>query len=93
MLHLQVILLAALGVYTYRDIYPLATFTHRPVDIEEDWILWVKITLLLVTSIFVPLFIPRTYVPVDEKVCCSIIDHKFTALRFAQIVSEPQSCT
>lgn len=67
-LHLEIVLLAVLAVYTYRDLFPLATFTRIPVDVEEGWILWARIALLLVTGIIVPIFIPRMYVPVDEKV-------------------------
>jgi len=63
------ILLSAFAVYSYRDLWPLATYTQTPADLEEGGILWVKIALLTFTSIGIPLFVPRRYVPVDPKVC------------------------
>jgi len=65
----MIILLSVLGIYTYRDIWPLATFALKPMDILEGNILWVKIFVLFVTAVMIPLFIPRPYVPVDPKVC------------------------
>ncbi len=63
-----VILLTVLGVYTYRDIYPLATYTQEPADLHEGPIIWIKIVTLIVAAIFIPLFSPRHYVPLDPKV-------------------------
>ncbi|KAF9553875.1 multidrug resistance-associated ABC transporter [Agrocybe pediades] len=60
-----VILLSALGVYVYRDIWPLATYTQRPADTQEGALLPIKMIILAWTSLGVPLFIPRRYVPVD----------------------------
>ncbi|KAJ8082215.1 hypothetical protein PM082_008062 [Marasmius tenuissimus] len=65
--HLNTILLAVLGVYTYRDIYPLATFNKTPLDIGEGWLVWCKIALMFISAIAIPLFIPRRYVPYDPK--------------------------
>ncbi|KAJ3890944.1 hypothetical protein GG344DRAFT_77404 [Lentinula edodes] len=65
--HLNTVLLATFSVYLYRDVYPLITFTLKPKDLSEGGILWAKITLLAVTSVVIPLAIPRPYVPVDPK--------------------------
>ncbi|KAF4617372.1 hypothetical protein D9613_005686 [Agrocybe pediades] len=62
-----VVLLAALGVYAYRDIWPLATYTQRPADIEEGVLLPIKIAVLAWIAVGIPLFIPRRYVPVDPN--------------------------
>ncbi|KIK71390.1 hypothetical protein GYMLUDRAFT_254610 [Collybiopsis luxurians FD-317 M1] len=65
--HVNTVLLAALGVYCYRDVYPLVTFTLRPQDLSEGSILWAKVAVLTFTAMIVPLVIPRQYVPVDPK--------------------------
>ncbi|KAJ8084456.1 hypothetical protein PM082_003226 [Marasmius tenuissimus] len=65
--HLNFVLFATFVVYCYRDIYPLATYTKQPRDTFEGWSLWLKIALLGVSSILVPLFVPRQYVPVDPS--------------------------
>uniref|UniRef100_A0A0W0FUG8 Atp-binding cassette transporter n=1 Tax=Moniliophthora roreri TaxID=221103 RepID=A0A0W0FUG8_MONRR len=65
--HLELILLSALGVYAYRDIYPLVTYDLSPQDKWESPLIWVKITLLLLTSVVIPLVTPGVYVPVDPK--------------------------
>ncbi|KAI0066587.1 hypothetical protein BV25DRAFT_1403282 [Artomyces pyxidatus] len=65
--HLNVLLLSSFGVYAYRDLWPLATFTLSPVDLSEGVLLWAKIGLLAFASIFVPLTIPRQYIPYNPK--------------------------
>ncbi|KAF7978858.1 hypothetical protein HWV62_44329 [Athelia sp. TMB] len=63
--HLAVVLLALFGVYFYRDIWPLATFTKHPIDLFEGWLLWAKVIILFIISVIIPLFMPRQYIPVD----------------------------
>ncbi|KAF5377185.1 hypothetical protein D9615_006331 [Tricholomella constricta] len=65
--HINVLLLSTFGVYFYRDLFPLATFTRSPLDIAEGQILWTKISVLAVTSIAIPLLVPRQYTPVDHR--------------------------
>lgn len=67
-MHLGFILFATLAVYLYRDIWPLCTFTLAPADINEGPFLWARVALLTVSAVFIPLFVPRQYVPVDPKV-------------------------
>ncbi|KAF8157929.1 multidrug resistance-associated ABC transporter [Crassisporium funariophilum] len=62
-----IVLLSAFGVYVYRDLWPLATFTEQPMDLSEGSVLWIKLAILTVTSVLIPLFIPRPYVPVDAN--------------------------
>jgi len=76
--HLATILLALFGVYLYRDIWPLATFTKQPSDSVEGWLLWAKITILAVISVIIPLFMPRYYVPFDPKVYNAMISSELT---------------
>ena len=64
------LLLLTLSVYVYRDIWPLATYSLEPEDKAEGNILWIKISVLVVTAIVIPLFIPNAYVPVDPEVSC-----------------------
>ena len=52
----------------YRDIWPLATFSREPKDLQEGYILWIKFSTITLTAVIIPLFIPRRYVPVDPKV-------------------------
>lgn len=65
--HLAIVLLALFGVYIYRDLWPLATFTKHPIDNSEGWLLWAKAIVLFIISIIVPLFMPRQYTPVDPE--------------------------
>lgn len=66
--HLIIMLIATFGIYFYRDLFPLATFTRTPRDLSEGWVLWTKVVILALTSIGIPLFIPRQYKPVDPEV-------------------------
>ncbi len=65
--HLNAVLVVTTGVYVYRDIAPLATFTNIPRDISEGWVLWAKIAVLLFTGTVIPLSVPREYTPVDPN--------------------------
>ncbi|KAJ7729547.1 hypothetical protein DFH07DRAFT_850204 [Mycena maculata] len=65
--HVNTVLLCALGVYFYRDAFPLATFTRVPMDLAEGRLLWAKIIILFAVAAVVPLFVPRQYIPVDPK--------------------------
>lgn len=65
------VLLSALAVYIYRDIWPLATYTEHPKDTSHDQLLWYKVAILVFTAVAVPLFVPCRYIPVDPKVCTS----------------------
>ncbi|KAJ7680686.1 hypothetical protein DFH06DRAFT_1163946 [Mycena polygramma] len=65
--HLNTLLFAIFGVYFYRDVFPLATFTRVPLDIGEGKLLWTKIITLFIVSCIIPLSMPRQYVPVDPK--------------------------
>ncbi|PPQ77068.1 hypothetical protein CVT25_014881 [Psilocybe cyanescens] len=73
------VLLSILGVYAYRDIWPLSTYALQPADKAEGNILWVKIALLTVTAVIIPIFIPHPYVPVDPKIPSSIPNPEQTA--------------
>ncbi|PPQ74166.1 hypothetical protein CVT26_006770, partial [Gymnopilus dilepis] len=63
--HCIVVLLTSFGVYAYRDIWPLATYTDAPLDASEGYLLWVKLGILTLTAVGIPLFIPRQYTPLD----------------------------
>jgi hypothetical protein len=64
--HLVLILLVTWSVYIYRDLWPLATFTLQPVD-PNTWTTWTSIALLTITAVFVPMFMPHEYTPVDPE--------------------------
>lgn len=61
-------LLVVWGVYAYRDVWPLLTYTLDPVDGSEGWLIWTKIGVLSYAAVVVPLLIPRQYIPVDPSV-------------------------
>ncbi|RDX55372.1 hypothetical protein OH76DRAFT_1428233 [Lentinus brumalis] len=65
--HLVFVLLFVFGVYAYRDLWPLATFTLQPVDASEGPLLWAKIGILAFAAVVIPVVIPRQYIPVDPK--------------------------
>ena len=52
----------------YRDVYPLATLDRIPADIAEGRFFYAKFTLLTIAAVFIPLFVPRKYDPVNPKV-------------------------
>ncbi|KAF8515057.1 hypothetical protein BU17DRAFT_76921 [Hysterangium stoloniferum] len=63
--HLNFVMFAIVSVYTYRDLFPYATFTLRPADEGQGWLLWSRLGLATFAGLFVPLVIPRIYTPVD----------------------------
>ncbi|QRW00058.1 ABC transporter transmembrane region [Ceratobasidium sp. AG-Ba] len=65
--HLVVLLLVALGVYAWRDLYPFTTYTVHPADAAGGWLTWTRISVLAIAGLVVPLCIPRPYVPLDPK--------------------------
>ncbi|KAF5317797.1 hypothetical protein D9619_012673 [Psilocybe cf. subviscida] len=85
MRYTNTVLLSVFAVYAYRDLWPLATFHLQPQDIDEGGILWAKISILAFTCIFIPLFIPRKYVPVDPKNPMQELNPEQTASIISQI--------
>ncbi|TFK34747.1 hypothetical protein BDQ12DRAFT_737985, partial [Crucibulum laeve] len=77
--HTIFLLFISLGVYAYRDVWPLATTTETPMDIAEGKLLWVKITLLAITALLIPLVIPHQYIPVDPNDPMPIPNAELTA--------------
>ncbi|PCH35560.1 multidrug resistance-associated ABC transporter [Wolfiporia cocos MD-104 SS10] len=65
--HLNAVLLSALVVYVYRDVWPLTTYTLVPLDADLDRLLWYKFGVLTVAAVAVPLLIPRRYIPFDPE--------------------------
>ena len=66
--HLSCILFVIWTVYVYRDIWPLATLDLSPADEGEGAFLWAKLSLLTISGIVIPLFVPRRYTPANPKV-------------------------
>ena len=66
--------LSALGLYVYRDLWPLAKYDGQPADAAEGHALWIKVAFLAFTAVFIPLFVPCRYIPLDPKVrnCYSV---------------------
>ncbi|KAH7873203.1 P-loop containing nucleoside triphosphate hydrolase protein, partial [Lentinula edodes] len=61
--HLNVLLLALFGIYTYRDLWTLLTFNRKPLDEAEGNVLWLKIASLAVAAIVIPVTTPRRAYP------------------------------
>jgi hypothetical protein len=58
--------LSIFAVYTYRDVWPLATFTLSPQDVPtEGALLWLKYAAATLAGVLLPLTVPRRYMPVD----------------------------
>ncbi len=60
--------IAVFALYAYRDIFPLITFTRHPQDPRyvPAALVWARVVLLAVVSMFVPLFQPRPFVPLAD---------------------------
>jgi len=71
--HLTIEMFTVALVYTYRDIYPYATYTLKPQDMES-WRLWTEIGIAHFVGFFIPLAIPREYNPIDPLVCPFLFD-------------------
>ncbi|KAF9553714.1 multidrug resistance-associated ABC transporter [Agrocybe pediades] len=64
----MLVLISTFFVYIYRNLWPLVTYTKQPRDLERvGRLIWVEILLLWVVTVFVPLFIPRRYIPFDIR--------------------------
>jgi hypothetical protein len=75
--HATLATLAVFASYTYRDVWPLLTFTLDPADGQEGLLLWAKIAVAAVAGILVPMFEPYVYVPLDPSVSfLSCLKHK-----------------
>ncbi|KAF9808290.1 hypothetical protein IEO21_07903 [Rhodonia placenta] len=66
-IHATLVLLCTLAVYLYRDVWPYATFTQKPLDTSEGVLLWAKVAGLTVAAVIIPLLTPRIYEPFDAK--------------------------
>lgn len=66
--HATLVVLSLFGVYAFRDIWPLMTFTLCPQDLSEGWLLWTKIGVSAFVAIVVPMLEPYAYIPVDPQV-------------------------
>ncbi|KAJ6555073.1 hypothetical protein DFH09DRAFT_1318263 [Mycena vulgaris] len=81
--HVNCVLFVAFCVYLYRDIFPFATFTRVPEDLDQGPKLWAKIALLLFSAVVIPVFTPRQYIPVDPLNPMAVPNPEQTASIFA----------
>jgi len=63
----HLLLFLALCTYTYRDLYPLITYTKHPLDPDylPQPIVWTRFSLLTLVGLALPLLQPSQYRPVD----------------------------
>lgn len=63
----HILMLLAWGVYSYRDLYPLITYSKHPLDPDflPQPVVWTRFSLLTIVAIIVPLIQPSQYRPVD----------------------------
>ncbi|TDL17911.1 P-loop containing nucleoside triphosphate hydrolase protein [Rickenella mellea] len=61
--HASLLLLSALVVYMYLDVWPLATMNPSDPEIPRNWLVWVRIGLLSLSGAFIPLISPRPFRP------------------------------
>ncbi|KAF4618966.1 hypothetical protein D9613_010076 [Agrocybe pediades] len=65
--HANLILLTTLGIYVFRNLWPLATYDQEPADTFEGRLMWIKLMLLFIVGLVIPLITPRRFVPVDNE--------------------------
>jgi hypothetical protein len=41
--HANILLFSALTIYVYRDVWPLATYTEEPLDLNPAWFTWASV--------------------------------------------------
>jgi ABC-type multidrug transport system fused ATPase/permease subunit len=60
-------MLVAWGVYAYRDLYPLITYSKHPMDPDylPQPVVWTRFSLLTIVGVLIPAFQPSQYRPVD----------------------------
>jgi hypothetical protein len=66
--HTTLATLSVAGAYTYRDVWPLVTFTLAPADGHEGWLIWTKIALAGLAGVIIPVLEPHVYIPFDPAV-------------------------
>jgi hypothetical protein len=86
--HVASILLVVLGLYAYRDIWPLGTYTLTPLDEKEGFFLWSRVTLLVFAGVVVPLVMPNQYIPLDPKVY--LLQMAFIEFALTRSLQNPQ---
>ncbi|KAI0800050.1 P-loop containing nucleoside triphosphate hydrolase protein [Fomes fomentarius] len=65
--HLSWILVFVWTAYAYRIILPFAINDPTPVEAHEGALLWAKLSILSISGVIIPLFVPRKYRPMDPK--------------------------
>lgn len=71
--HLNLVTFAIFASYVYRDVWPLMTFTLRPIDEAEGNILWVQVALSCFVGVIEPLFEPRAWIPIEPEVIVAVL--------------------
>ncbi|KAF5311665.1 hypothetical protein D9611_009497 [Ephemerocybe angulata] len=62
------VLLVELGVYVYRDVWPLARYGGELRDLSDGLgLLWARFILLALTAVVIPLIVPTVYKPLNPK--------------------------
>ncbi|KAG8864769.1 hypothetical protein FRB96_003355 [Tulasnella sp. 330] len=75
--HLGLLLFSAFGVFVYRDILPLGTFTMHPKD--EGWLFWIRFGLIALAGVVIPFLAPRKFKPLNPSIASwwSIVSFSF----------------
>jgi hypothetical protein len=76
-------------VYTYRDVWPLITFTLDPADGDEGHLVWTKVALAGIAGFLVPMCEPYPYLPVDPE--ASLLHVSSALANDYQIRQHPQT--
>lgn len=67
-IHLTLVATVMFLVYAYRDLWPLATFTLRPLDESQGVLLWAKVALSALAGLVIPLLEPYPYISAQSEV-------------------------
>jgi hypothetical protein len=66
--HVASLYIVVFAIHAYRTLKPLTVYgdgnTH-----DEQWLVWVRFGLLGVVGAFIPLFVPRSFVPTVSSPC------------------------
>ncbi|PPQ71819.1 hypothetical protein CVT26_007733 [Gymnopilus dilepis] len=82
----DLILFLSFSAFTYRNVWPLMTYTGTPTDSVEGSMLWIEGALLMLVSVGYMLFVPRPYVPVDVEHPAEQPNPEQTASIFSRVI-------
>ncbi|KAF9014580.1 P-loop containing nucleoside triphosphate hydrolase protein [Hymenopellis radicata] len=84
--HAVFVLLIFAITYIYRDLFPFATYTQKPLDASDGWRLWTLVALLVLSGIVLPALTPAEYTPLDQDDTATDLNAEQQASFFSRLV-------